>query len=39
MKASELKNKEIKFKLNDKEYELKFDMNTFYGQRITRYYV
>lgn len=29
MKASELKNKGIKFKLNDKEYELKFDMNTF----------
>lgn len=29
MKASELKNKGIKFKLKDKEYELKFDMNTF----------
>ncbi|MEQ8154501.1 MAG: tail assembly chaperone [Clostridiaceae bacterium] len=29
MKASELKNKGIKFNLNDKEYELKFDMNTF----------
>lgn len=29
MKASELKNKGIKFKLNDNEYELKFDMNTF----------
>ena len=29
MKASELKNKGIKFKLGDKEYELKFDMNTF----------
>lgn len=30
MKASELKNKGIEFKLNDKEYELKFDMKTFY---------
>ena len=29
MKASELKNKGIKFKINTKEYELKFDMNTF----------
>ena len=29
MKASELKNKGIKFKLNNNEYELKFDMNTF----------
>ena len=29
MKATELKNKGIKFKLKDKEYELKFDMNTF----------
>lgn len=29
MKASELKNKGIKFKLGNKEYELKFDMNTF----------
>ncbi len=29
MKALELKNKGIKFKLKDKEYELKFDMNTF----------
>lgn len=29
MKASELKNKGIKFKFDDKEYELKFDMNTF----------
>ncbi|NLK23288.1 MAG: hypothetical protein GX309_04715 [Clostridiales bacterium] len=29
MKASELKNKGIKFKLQDKEYELKFNMNTF----------
>lgn len=29
MKASELKNKGIKFKLKDKEYEFKFDMNTF----------
>lgn len=29
MKASELKNKGIKFKLKEKEYELKFDMNTF----------
>lgn len=29
MKAVELKNKGIKFKLNEKEYELKFDMNTF----------
>lgn len=29
MKASELKNKGIKFKLKDNEYELKFDMNTF----------
>ena len=29
LKASELKNKGIKFKLKDKEYELKFDMNTF----------
>lgn len=29
MKASELKNKGVKFKLGDTEYELKFDMNTF----------
>jgi ATP-dependent protease HslVU (ClpYQ) ATPase subunit len=29
MKASELKNKGVKIKLQDKEYELKFDMNTF----------
>lgn len=29
MKASELKNKGIKFKLEDKEYNLKFNMNTF----------
>lgn len=29
LKASELKNKGIKFKLSDKEYEFKFDMNTF----------
>ena len=29
MKASELKNKGIKFKLKGNEYELKFDMNTF----------
>ncbi|SHK59479.1 hypothetical protein SAMN02745883_02417 [Caminicella sporogenes DSM 14501] len=29
MKASELKNKGIKFTLADKEYELKFNMNTF----------
>lgn len=29
MKASELKNKGIRFKLNDNDYELKFDMNTF----------
>ena len=29
MKASELKNKGIKFKIKDNEYELKFDMNTF----------
>jgi ATP-dependent protease HslVU (ClpYQ) ATPase subunit len=29
LKAAELKNKGIKFKLNNKEYELKFDMNTF----------
>jgi ATP-dependent protease HslVU (ClpYQ) ATPase subunit len=29
LKASELKNKGIKFKLKGKEYELKFDMNTF----------
>lgn len=29
MKAAELKNKGIKFKLGDKEYELKLDMNTF----------
>lgn len=33
MKASELKNNGVnngvKFKLNDKEYKLKFDMNTF----------
>lgn len=29
MKAAELKNKGIKFKLDDKDYELKFDMNTF----------
>jgi hypothetical protein len=29
LKASELKNKGIKFTLGDKEYELKFNMNTF----------
>ncbi|MCX7904148.1 MAG: hypothetical protein N2486_06520 [Caloramator sp.] len=29
MKASELKNKGVKIKLIDKEYELKFNMNTF----------
>lgn len=29
MKASELKNKGIKFILGDKEYELRFNMNTF----------
>lgn len=29
MKASELKNKGIKFNLGDKEYELKFNMNIF----------
>jgi len=29
VKAAELKNKGIKFKLNGKGYELKFDMNTF----------
>ncbi|WP_394870309.1 hypothetical protein [Clostridium butyricum] len=29
MKAAELKNKGIKFNLGDKEYELKFNMNTF----------
>lgn len=29
MKASELKNKGIKFTLGDKEYELKLNMNTF----------
>ena len=29
MKAKELKNKGIKFKLGDKEYELKLDMNVF----------
>lgn len=29
MKASELKYKGIKIKLQDKEYELKFNMNTF----------
>ncbi len=29
MKASELKNKGIKFMLGDKEYEMKFNMNTF----------
>lgn len=29
MKASQLKNKGIKFTLGNKEYELKFDMNTF----------
>lgn len=29
MKASELKNKGIKFKLGNKEYELKLNMNTF----------
>lgn len=29
MKATELKNKGIKFNLGDKEYELKFNMNTF----------
>lgn len=29
MKASELKNKGIKFTLGDKEYDLKFNMNTF----------
>lgn len=29
MRAVELKNKGIKFKLSEKEYELRFDMNTF----------
>ena len=29
MKARDLKNKGIKFKLGDKEYELKLDMNVF----------
>ncbi|WP_278320490.1 hypothetical protein [Clostridium vincentii] len=29
MKALELKNKGIKIKLNNEEYELKFDMKTF----------
>lgn len=29
MKASELKNKGIKFNLGNREYELKFNMNTF----------
>jgi len=29
MKAAELKNKGVKFNLEGKEYELKFDMNTF----------
>jgi hypothetical protein len=29
LKASELKNKGVKFQLNGKDYELKFDMNTF----------
>jgi len=29
MKASELKNKGVRFKLGNTEYELKFDMNTF----------
>lgn len=29
LRASELKNKGIKFKISNKEYELKFDMNTF----------
>lgn len=29
MRASELKNKGVKFNLEGKEYELKFDMNTF----------
>lgn len=29
MKASELKNKGIKITIGNKEYELKFDMNTF----------
>lgn len=29
MKATELKNKGIKIQLNNKDYELKFDMNTF----------
>jgi hypothetical protein len=29
MKAAELKNKGIKFTLEDKEYDLKFNMNTF----------
>lgn len=29
MKAAELKNKGIKFKLGDKEHELKLNMNTF----------
>jgi hypothetical protein len=29
MRASELKNKGVKFNLKGKEYELKFDMNTF----------
>jgi hypothetical protein len=29
IKASDLKNKGVKFKLKNKEYNLKFDMNTF----------
>jgi len=29
LKASDLKNKGVKFKLKGKEYELKFDMNSF----------
>ena len=29
VKASEIKNKGIKISIGDKEYELKFDMNTF----------
>lgn len=29
MKGNELKNKGIKFKLGEREYELKFNMNTF----------
>lgn len=29
MKAKELKNKGVKIKLQDKEYEIKFNMNTF----------